>query len=283
MKADEYLESVFKDAFKRELEVDENVARTLPFFAATLALVVTLYGYASTKLPPLELRALSALLHLLVIGGAACLAGVVYSLFQAVRVREYRIPPKETELIAWADSLKSFYAEQGQEPATVDEKVASDLRARMITEFAEGVEHNRAANAPKLKARAQGFTLLVSALGIAFLMIAIIFTTDRLEPTGHAREPHEQPSRQEHDAAASAAVGAAPAASAPQAAGLAGGSEVSRRPGGEHGPQVSDTNKTSQGGAAPAPPADKPAAPPPPPTHQLLKKSEDGGGPIKTR
>jgi len=167
VKADEYLESVFKEAFKRELEVDENVARTLPFFAATLALVVTLYGYATTKLPAFEPGFLSLLLHLLLIAGAACLAGVVYSLFQAVRVREYRIPPKETEQIAWAESLKSFYAEQGMNPAAADHRVASDLRARMLVEFAEGVEHNRAANAPKLKARAQGFTLLVAALGIA--------------------------------------------------------------------------------------------------------------------
>lgn len=281
MKADEYLESVFKEAFKRELEVDENVARTLPFFAATLALVVTLYGYATTKLPTLQLGFLSLLLHLLLITGAACLAGVVYSLFQAVRAREYRIPPKETEHIAWAESLKSFYAEQGMNPAAADEKVASDLRARMLVEFAEGVEHNRAANAPKLKARAQGFTLLVAALGIAFLMIAIIFTADRLAPAGQPREPHEQPPRQEHDAAP-AAVSAAPAAAAAQAAGASGRREVPGRARGEHGPQVSDTAKPPQGGQPAQQPAPA-AAPPPPPTHQILKKSEDGGGPIKTR
>jgi hypothetical protein len=283
VKADEHLESVFKEAFKRELEVDENVARTLPFFAATLALVVTLYGYATTKLPAFELGVLSLLLHLLLIAGAACLAGVVYSLFQAVRVREYRIPPKETEQITWAESLKSFYAEQGMNPAAVDEKVASDLRTRMLVEFAEGVEHNRAANAPKLKARAQGFTLLVAALGIAFLMIAIIFTTDRLAPAGQPREPHEQPPRQKHDAAAPAVVGAAPAAAAAQAAGASGRREVPGRAGGQHGPQVSDTNKAPQGGGQPAQQPAPASAPPPPPTHQLLKKSEDGGGPIKTR
>lgn len=281
MKADEYLESVFKDAFKRELEVDENVTRTLPFFAATLALVVTLYGYASTKLPPLESRPLSLLLHLFLIVGAGGLAGVVFSLFQAVRAREYRIPPKETELIAWAEGLKTFYGEQGMNPATADEKVAADLRARMIMEFAEGVEHNRAANAPKLKARAQGFTLLIAALGIAFLMIAIIFTTDRLAPAGHAREPHEQPPRQKHDAPAPAAVSATPTTPAAAAPGASGGREVPGRAGGEHGAQVSDTDK-SQGGAQPAPQPAQPAAPPPP-THQLLKKSETGSGPIKTR
>jgi 4-amino-4-deoxy-L-arabinose transferase-like glycosyltransferase len=283
VKVNEYLESVFKDAFKRELEVDENVARTLPFFAATLALVVTLYGYATTKLPPLELRPLNLLLHLLLVAGAGCLAGVVYSLFQAVRVREYRIPPKETEQIAWAESLRVFYSEQGLEVAAADEKVAGDLRNRMLVEFAEGAEHNRAANAPKLKARAQGFTLLVAALGIAFLMIAIIFTTDRLRSDGHAREPHEHPPRQEHDAPAAAAIGAASAAPAAQAAGPASGREVPGGAGGEHGAQVSDTNDAPQSGGQPAQQPAQPATPPPPPTHQLLKKSEDGGGPIKGR
>lgn len=283
MKADDYLESVFKDAFKRELEVDENVARTLPFFAATLALVVTLYGYATTKLPPLEWRFLSVLLHVLLLAGAACLAGVVYSLFQAVRARVYRLPPKETELVAWAAGLKAFYAEQGMSPEAADDKVAGDLRSRMIVEFAEGVEHNRAANVPKLKARAQGFTLLVAALGVAFLMIAIIFSTDRLAWPGSKSAPHEQSPRQSRNAA-QAAVGPAPAASAAEAAVRAGRREVPGRSGGQYRAQVSDPGKTNP---APAPPAPAPeqtvAQPPPPPTHQLLKKSESGGGPLKTR
>lgn len=281
MKANEYLESVLKDAFKRELEVDENVARTLPFFAATLALVVTLYGYATTKLPPLELRSLSLLLHLLLLAGAGCLGGVIYSLFQAVRARVYRLPPRETELIAWADGLKAFYAEQGMNPEAADEKVAQDLKSRMIVEFAEGVEHNRSANVPKLKARAQGFTLLVAALGIAFLMIAIIFTADRLASAGPKSAPHEQSPRQVRDDP-EAAVGPAAASPAAQAAVRAGRGEVSGRARGEHGAQVSDTNKAPQGGQPAQQPA-RPAVPPPPPTHQLLKKSDEGGGPIERR
>jgi len=283
VKADDYMEGVFKDAFKRELEVDENVARTLPFFAATLALVVTLYGYATTKLPPLEWRFLSVLLHLLLLAGAACLAGVVLSLFQAVRARVYRLPPKETELVAWAAGLKAFYAEQGMSPEAADDKVAGDLRSRMIVEFAEGVEHNRAANVPKLKARAQGFTLLVAALGVAFLMIAIIFSTDRLAWPGSKSAPHEQSPRQSRNAA-QAAVGPAPAAPAAEAAVRAGRREVPGGSGGQYGAQVSDPGKTNPAPAPPAPaPSQTVAQPPPPPTHQLLKKSESGGGPVKTR
>jgi hypothetical protein len=206
---------------------------------------------------------------------------VVYSLFQAVRVREYRIPPKETEQVAWAERLRTYYVEQGLSGSELDEKVTADLRARMILEFAEGAEHNRQANVPKLAARARGFTLLIAALGIAFLMIAIIFTTDRVGSTGHARDPHEHPPRQAGDAAAAANLGTPPAASAAQAAGAAGGREVSGNSGRQHGEQVSDANKPPAN--PPAAPAAKPSTPPPPPTHQLLKKSADGGGPIQRR
>lgn len=51
MKADEYLEAVVRDAFERELEVSENVARTRPFFAASFAVAVPLYGYIAARLP----------------------------------------------------------------------------------------------------------------------------------------------------------------------------------------------------------------------------------------
>ena len=110
---DEYLDGIFKDAFRRELEVDENVARTLPFFAATLALAATLYGYALSRLPPPAWTASALALHVLLILGVACLIGVLWNLFQAVRMREYRIPPRETELAAWVGELRAFYEREG--------------------------------------------------------------------------------------------------------------------------------------------------------------------------
>ena len=177
MSVDEYLDGVFKDAFRRELEVDENVARTLPFFAATLALAATLYGYAFSRLPPPAWTASALTLGVLLTLGAVCLIGVLWNLFQAVRMREYRIPPRETELAAWVGELRAFYEREGESQEVAEARALARLRERMIIEYAESAEHNRAANKPKVKARALGFTLLVVMLSIAFLMVGIMFAT----------------------------------------------------------------------------------------------------------
>lgn len=40
----DYLEKTFSDAYRKEVEQEENVWRTLPFFAATLALQLAALG-----------------------------------------------------------------------------------------------------------------------------------------------------------------------------------------------------------------------------------------------
>jgi hypothetical protein len=284
VKSDEYLEEVLKDAFERELDVDENVARTLPFFAASLALAATLYGYIAAQMPPLAWTLLSVLLHVLLVAAAACAAGLLWRLFQVVRVREYRIPPKETEQIEWAEALRGHFKTQQLTPATVEKKVVEELRKRMISEYAESALHNRAANAEKLKARAAGFTLFVVMLAIAFLMIGIIFVFKRLP----------EPPRQDPTHGASSETSAAllptsrqgPAAAA-KAAGGSVGREVPRRAGGQHGgPGQEVTSKPPPGapaGGAPAPTPQPAQSIPPPPQHQILKKTDETGGPLQKR
>lgn len=286
-KTEEYLEATFKDAFKRELEVDENVARTLPFFAATLALAATLYSFIIGDMVPLAWTPLSLLLHGLLSLAAALLVWVLWQLFSAVRQREYRIPPKETELIVWADELRTYFEEQGLKPTIVDTRTVEELRRKLIAEYAEAAEHNRTANKPKLGARAKGFTALVGLLVVAFSMIGIMFMVQRVGPDPKDRD-HDQahsPTSRPRSAEADAAAFAGDAARA-EVASRAGGGEISGSPGRQHGEPVTASNQSQaakpQSGtsqqSSPAAPAPKPL--PQAPTHQLLKKSEDGGGPL---
>jgi len=285
--ADEYLEGVLKDAFERELEVDENVARTLPFFAATLALAVTLYGYAATKLPPPTWSFISIFLHALLMAGTLCLIPILWAMFQAVRVREYRIPPRETAQLEWGEELKAHYAAQGLTPKTVDARVAAHLRSRMLVEYAESAEHNRSANLPKLKARALGLTMLVVMLSIAFSMIGIIFITERAAAvgrTGATREPEAHSSEFGTKAAAQGGINAT--AYPATASGAPSGCEVPASANCQHGGRLTTPSNTSGAGAKPEPSVPAPSAPnpaPSPPAHQLLKKSEDGSAPLKRR
>lgn len=283
MKPNDYLESVFETAFKREVGLDEDIARTLPFFAASLALVATLLGYLLRELQTLEWNTISVVLHLMLGCAAVSLAMALHALFQTVQMREYRLPPRETELIAWSEQLRTFYQSQNYKPSTVDQRVFEDLRDRMLLEYAESAEHNRLANKSKLQGRARGFALIVITLVIAFFTIGTMFIAQRVTSLSNPGPRHEldtQASETAHPAPQRAdAQPAAPAGTA----GSAPRGEVPGRGGRQHGEQVSETPKAPAApAAAPAAAAPAPAAAqkPPAPAHQLLKKSESGGGPI---
>lgn len=284
MKADEYLEEVVKDSFGRELEVNENIARTLPFFAASLAVAVPIYGYIAGRLPPLAPSLMSVVLHGLLASGAGCGVMILWNLFLMVQLREYRIPPRESAQIEWMQALKAYFEDEGLTAATVDRKVTQQLRDRMIIEYAASAEHNREANAPKLRARASGVVYFSAMLTIAFAMIAIIFVSQRL-PKPPPQDAAHVASQAESQRAAEAGRRAAAAA---EAAGPAVGPEVSGGAGSQHraggGSQVTEADKAATTPpATPTAPAAPAAQPPAPPPHQLLKKNEDGGGPLVER
>jgi hypothetical protein len=239
MTPEEYLEEVFREAYRHEIDADENVARTLPFFTATLALAASLFGYVTLKLPSLAWTPLSITLYLLLAVGAVGLAGVLWTLFEAVRARQYLILPKESLQSEWTDNLRAFFRDQGLTPKTIDLRVVAELRDQMLVEYAKATEHNRAVNARKLNARAVGLTLLVGVLTIAFLMIAIMFVAERVAPASPQGATHV-PSRP-----AQAAAGAAiqPSA-APAAAGHPGRREVPGRAGGQQGQPVSQSSNS---------------------------------------
>lgn len=178
--ADEYLEIVLKDTFNRELDVDENVARTLPFFAAAFAFAGPMFTYIIAEMPPFDASLLGIFLRILLLAAAVSACIVLGNLFRAVRRRDYKIPPSEPELLEYAEGLASAYQAAGLTPKFVQLRAKEKLRELMTRHYAEDTAHNRLVNASKLKARAEGFTWLVIMLGIAFLMIGIMFVADEV-------------------------------------------------------------------------------------------------------
>ena len=187
----EYLEKRFSDAFKREADQDENVARSLPFVAAALTLLVTVLNLAGQHLPPMDSSTYSISVHILVLAAAMCVAGVLWQVFAAIRAQKYRYPPREPALVAWSDGLEGFHRTAGLTGAALQMAVVTDLRSHMVEQFALANVHNRAINARKLYARAQALVLLMAALAFVLLAAATIFLVDRLEaPSTPKSAPH---------------------------------------------------------------------------------------------
>lgn len=199
----EYLEKLASEAFKRELDRDENVVRSISLFGAMLGLAASLFSYATPLMPPLSGAPYSLTLYgLLLVGAAALAAGVVW-LVIAIRARRFIFPPKETELIDYARKLRDWQLGQGLAPGEADAKVVEDLRNRMADEFARAAVHNRANNLERAKARTYGVTLAAIALVMALAMVTTTFVGAR---TGIAPKETAKPA----DAKAAANPGRKP-------------------------------------------------------------------------
>jgi len=191
---DEYLEGLFERAFDREVGQEERVFNSLSFFVAAMALTINVLGYIATKLPPFALSAYSLTTYALMTVAAALMVVVMWSLFDGVRERIYRLPPKETDTLEWAEGLRTYHSAAGLSGKALDNAVVGELRAEMLREFAESVVHNRGQNARRTAARTTGISLMVIQLGLAFFIVANIFIHDRfVADANQVSAPHASP------------------------------------------------------------------------------------------
>lgn len=182
----DYVEAVVKDGFRHELEQDENVIRSLPFFATSLGLLATVLSVtrADLCLPdrgPFSL-ALGIVLGLL---GLSVTATLVF-LFRAISPRRFAYPMQGTDFVAYAAGVVEAYRagqEDGGDEAVPLEKLAlAEVRATRIQQLAEATEVNRRNNLARNGARAVALTALLAAITSAFLLFATIVARETLVP-----------------------------------------------------------------------------------------------------
>lgn len=285
MSKSEYLEKLFGDSFKRESEQDENVARSLPFVAAALTLLVTALNLVGQHLPPFELSIYSLALHALTLAAGVSVAGVLWLLLEAVRPRSYQYPPSETELLAWVGELETYYSTQGITGESLDLAIVADVRSRMVEEWATASVHNRINNAKKLGARAQALSLLSAALAFVFAAAAIMFVFERVaRPQSPVSANNGQTTNSKTAGSAASAAAQTAAASVPvhnrgSETSLGERASPSRKQGASQMTESSGDRPAGQPSPAPQPTtqAPKPAAPQP----QYFKKNDSG--PVERR
>gem|GEM_PF-1184564 len=191
-KAAEYVEKLVSESFKRELDQEENVVRSLPFFATSIGVLMTLVGFARSALPALTWEVWSVLAYGFLAGILISLAAVLVFLYQAVYERRFLYPMAEPELIGYATQLTGYYEvianssqQLGDTPecpdlGTVDALVVRDVRAAVTKQAAEAAVRSRSKTLLRLKARARAFSALLAALAFALGLIVVILSKDAL-------------------------------------------------------------------------------------------------------
>lgn len=212
-KAAEYLEKLVGDSFKRELDQEENVVRSLPFFATSIGVLITFIGFARGALPAFVWTGWPILVYGLLTGLLTSLIALLVFLYQAVCQRKFNYPMQEAELIEYAANLTAYYREvAASEPANqedeegdpveiVERAVIDDIRNTMLEQTSTAARLSRSNNWARLKARARAFSALMAALAFALALIVAILIHDALNGGPRGKDVNARPGTTEsHDA-----------------------------------------------------------------------------------
>ena len=175
-KTSAFLHALAADAFKREVDADEAVWRSLPFFAALAGLGLAVLPGLFVSLasgPPTVTRIVAlALFAVMVIAFTVA----AYWFWQVLRPRRYDYPDEEAGLIAYADALQELYIERGAKPDEADAAVLSEVRTYVTEQLARAVATNRANNIARTRARGQVLLFVAAGFVLAFLAEATILS-----------------------------------------------------------------------------------------------------------
>lgn len=175
---DDLLRTLALEAYRREVEQEESIWRSLPFFATALAFAVNAIGYAVVHLPV----SAEGWLRWVALGGIALAAislGVSFhALVRMVWAREYKTPPDDAAVAAYVDGVRAFHRDQGLDEVAADAKALAALTSFVAHEYGAVATWNRARNARRRQARTQSLVYLLAGLVIALATVVVIYGAD---------------------------------------------------------------------------------------------------------
>lgn len=170
-----YLGELAQASFARQAELDESVWRSLPFFAAALALGVTLLNGVAAGLPALSAGPLAVASNILMWLSVLAFVWTLRWFWEVVKARTYAYPASDVEVWSYAEQVTRYHAALGLLGPSLDEQVVNDLRTFMAGQLGDAARTNLANNQRRLKARSQlllfvmvGFVLVILAQGITY-------------------------------------------------------------------------------------------------------------------
>ena len=209
--------ALLQDFYRQEIGAEEDVFRSLPFFAASLGALVALLNYSAAQLPtwPQVARACGSgsaaardgpaiacvwpvgLVALCLIAVVGLSVAALWFLFLAIRQREYRRVGPESAIVARARALHAYHAEAGVQADGLDALVVADLRDQLLEPFADALAKNRAVNSARYRDRARAVICLLLSLLFALLATTLLAMWTKSETLPASTVSASPPRRQE--------------------------------------------------------------------------------------
>ena len=184
MDANEYLEKIVAESYKREIDQEENVVRSLPFVAVTLAVLSTIMIVLKSYIPEYSLNIYPFIVWLMLIAFGMLIMMVIYFLHDAVRHRSFQYVAPADQLYTYATQLRLYYGTLGKTPEEIEQGIIEDARILMIEQYAIGATYNQQINIDRSRARARAFSSLLLALALAYGIVVTISAHEVVKGSG---------------------------------------------------------------------------------------------------
>ena len=167
----DYLEKTFADAYRKEIDQEENIWRSLPFFAATLALqlaVISAIGVRIGELPNFWFWMASLGLALVALGSVGAVVWVAAAIY-----------PARFKYVATEPGLLLYAANMVEVAEMLDTKPLMALKVELVRQYAAATDNNRNINQKRAWRRTvAGLFTLLSVL--ATVGVVAIFLLSKL-------------------------------------------------------------------------------------------------------
>lgn len=171
----EYLADLASESFKRQVDLDESVWRSLPFIAATFAFVAAITGRAASDVPHLSWGFVPVLANFLFVAALLSLAWTLRWFWVVLRRREYEYPADDAAVRSFAEDMTVYHAALGLTGSDLDKKVLEEMRLFMVEQYGSAARTNLRLNATRLEARSKVLLFILIGFLLAFLCEATIF------------------------------------------------------------------------------------------------------------
>lgn len=165
-----YIEKTLADSYRKEIDQEENVWRSLPFFAATLALQLAALFQIIDKMPDLSSVTGRISMGLLIAAGGSTLVSLGF-LAASIYPQRFDYIAKQGALLQYARDL--MRAEQAAENADQTDPFSAlvTLKTEIARQYAQATDHNQRINKRREQRRSiAGLTALCSVLMTVFLV-----------------------------------------------------------------------------------------------------------------
>lgn len=168
----DWLECTFADAYRREIDGEENVWRSLPFFTATLALQLAAVAQVRDWVSGQAGAVLLASEAMLALASGATLAALVLLVVSVWPVAAERVSD-EPEFLDYVETTRRTVRELSKEAGEQDisDLVLATVRQEMLRQYASAASRNRRVNRQRTKWRTlAGLATLLSVLAMLALV-----------------------------------------------------------------------------------------------------------------